>query len=86
MATDSLDDLMNAEFKEAFDEFDKVREQMLFKYKNIFGLLTVSSLFFTAHLFFSMQYLIYTVMINKQKYVQNGHDLNVLSVRLNLGA
>jgi hypothetical protein len=30
MATDSLDDLMNAEFKEAFDEFDKVREQMLF--------------------------------------------------------
>ncbi len=33
MATDSLDDLMNAEFKEAFDEFDKVREQMLFYIK-----------------------------------------------------
>ncbi len=33
-----------------------------------------------------MQYLIYTVMNNKQKYVQNAHDLKVLSFRLNLGA
>jgi hypothetical protein len=53
MATDSLDDLMNAEFKEAFDEFDKVREQLF--YIKIF-LDCFFTFFFTARLFFSIQY------------------------------